>query len=114
MMPRDSRIEPKRRARMRTEGRRANLNLSMTLMFARTTNALGLPAIKNFCNGLVRDRAAVTAAISLKWSNGQVEGQVHRLKLIKRQMYGRANFALLRARVLPYAPIACQLTQGSP
>src|SRR5438309_365604 len=37
MMPRDSRIEPKRRARMRTEGRRANLNLSMTLMFARTT-----------------------------------------------------------------------------
>jgi transposase len=62
-------------------------------------NALGLPAIKNFCNGLVRDRSAVTAAISLKWSNGQVEGQVHRLKLIKRQMYGRASFALLRARV---------------
>jgi transposase len=77
-------------------------------------NASGLPAIKNFCNGLVRDRAAVTAAISLKWSNGQVEGQVHRLKLIKRQMYGRANFALLRARVLPYAPIDCRLTQGSP
>ena len=77
-------------------------------------NALGLPAIKNFCNGLVRDRAAVMAAISLKWSNGQVEGQVHRLKLIKRQMYGRASFALLRARVLPYAPVACHLAQSSP
>jgi transposase len=77
-------------------------------------NASGLPAIKNFCNGLVRDRAAVMAAISLKWSNGQVEGQVHRLKLIKRQMYGRASFALLRARVLPYAPIARQPAQRSP
>ena len=77
-------------------------------------NASSLPAIRNFCNGLIRDRAAVTAAISFKWSNGQVEGQVHRLKLIKRQMYGRANFALLRARVLSYAPVACQLTQRSP
>jgi transposase len=76
--------------------------------------ASGFPAIKNFCDGLVRDRAAVTAAISLKWSNGQVEGQVHGLKLIKRQMYGRANFELLRARVLPYASVACQLAQRSP
>lgn len=76
--------------------------------------ASGVPAIKNFCDGLIRDRAAVTAAISLKWSNGQVEGQVHRLKLIKRQMYGRASFELLRARVLPYAPVACQLAQRSP
>ena len=74
----------------------------------------GLLAIKNFCNGLVRDRAAVMAAISLKWSDGQVEGQVHRLKLIKRQMYGRASFALLRARVLPYAPVPCYLAQSSP
>lgn len=45
-------------------------------------NAADLPAIKNFCDGLSRDRAAVMAAISLTWSNGQVEGQVHRLKLI--------------------------------
>jgi transposase len=77
-------------------------------------NASGFPAIKNFCDGLIRDRAAVTAAISLKWSNGQVEGQVHRLKLIKRQMYGRASFKLLRARVLPYVPIPCQVAQRSP
>jgi transposase len=75
--------------------------------------ATGLAPIKTFCDGLLRDQAAVNAAISLKWSNGQVEGQVHRLKLIKRQMYGRASFELLRARVLPYAP-ACQLPYVSP
>jgi transposase len=45
----------------------------------------------------------VRAALRLPWSNGQVEGQVHRLKLVKRQMYGRAKFDLLRARVLAAA-----------
>lgn len=49
---------------------------------------------------LTRDRDAVEAALHLPWSNGPVEGQVHRLKLIKRQMYGRASFDLLRLRVL--------------
>ncbi len=62
--------------------------------------------MKRFCEGLERDNAAVLAAIQLPWSNGQVEGQVHRLKLIKRQMYGRAGFSLLRSRVLPF----CQAT----
>ena len=46
------------------------------------------------------DYKAVEAALSLEWSNGQVEGQINRLKLIKRQMYGRASFELLRQRVL--------------
>jgi transposase len=46
------------------------------------------------------DRRAVEAAVRLEWSNGQVEGHVNRLKLIKRTMYGRANFDLLRQRVL--------------
>jgi len=45
-------------------------------------------------------REAVKNALSYEWSNGQLEGQVNRLKLIKRQMYGRAKFDLLRARVL--------------
>jgi transposase len=71
---------------------------------------MGLAPIKAFCDGLLRDQAAVKAAISLKWSNGQVEGPVHRLKLIKRQMYGRASFELLRARVLPYAPTVSQIS----
>jgi transposase len=42
------------------------------------------------------------------WSNGQVEGQVHRLKLLKRQMYGRSGFLLLRRRVLPFTSAESQ------
>lgn len=57
-------------------------------------------ALKQFAKGIKQDLAAVTNALSLPWSNGQTEGQVNRLKLIKRQMYGRASFALLRKRVL--------------
>lgn len=60
----------------------------------------GIPAMKNFAKGLQQDYDAVKSAVSLKWSNGQVEGQVNRLKNIKRQMYGRAGFELLRKRVL--------------
>ena len=56
--------------------------------------------LKGFTSGLINDKAAVMAAMRLPWSNGQVEGQVNRLKLIKRQMFGRASFELLRARVL--------------
>ena len=54
-----------------------------------------------FGYGLQKDILAVTAAVETRWSSGQVEGQVNRLKAIKRQMYGRAGFQLLRARVLP-------------
>jgi transposase len=56
--------------------------------------------IRGFAEGLKKDEAAVRAALRLEWSNGQVEGQVNRLKLIKRQMFGRAKFDLLRQRVL--------------
>lgn len=53
-----------------------------------------------FVTGLRQDEAALRAAIVEPWSNGPVEGQVNRLKLIKRSMYGRAGFAMLRQRVL--------------
>jgi transposase len=56
--------------------------------------------LRSLATGLRRDRDAVLAAILLRWSNGPVEGHVHRLKLIKRTMYGRAGFPLLRQRVL--------------
>lgn len=62
--------------------------------------ASGIKALKSFVNGLRQDLAAVLAALTLPWSNGQVEGQVNKLKLIKRQIYGRAKFDLLRRRVL--------------
>jgi len=60
-------------------------------------------ALATFAAGLRRDEDAVRAALSEPWSNGQVEGQVNRLKVVKREMYGRAGFDLLRARVLGHA-----------
>ena len=53
-----------------------------------------------FARGLTTDLAAVRAGLTLPWSNGQTEGQVNRLKMLKRQMYGRANIDLLRQRLL--------------
>jgi transposase len=61
------------------------------------------PDLRRFAEGIRRDEAAVQAAVTETWSNGPVEGHVNRLKMIKRQMYGRAGFALLRARVLTAA-----------
>jgi transposase len=60
----------------------------------------GLPELQHFAAGIQRDKAAVQAGLSLPYSNGPVEGHINRLKLIKRSMYGRANFDLLRQRVL--------------
>jgi transposase len=54
----------------------------------------------SFAKGIVQDRAAVHAALTQPWSNGQTEGQNTKLKLVKRQMYGRAKLDLLRARLL--------------
>jgi transposase len=53
-----------------------------------------------FVGGIRQDWAAVRAALTSPWSNGQTEGQVNKLKLLKRQMYGRAKLDLLRARML--------------
>jgi hypothetical protein len=53
------------------------------------------PEIRHFAEGIRRDESAVNAAVTTRWSNGPVEGHVNRLKSIKRQMYGRAGFALL-------------------
>ena len=60
----------------------------------------GVAEFRSFANGITSDIGAVRAALEYEWSQGQVEGQVHRLKLVKRQMYGRAKLDLLRARVL--------------
>jgi transposase len=66
----------------------------------RDARACGVPAVETFAAGLEQDGAAVRAALTTPWSNGQAEGQITRLKLVKRQMYGRARFDLLRRRVL--------------
>jgi transposase len=70
--------------------------------------------VVRFAYGLQKDISAVAAALDTPWSNGQVEGQVNRLKALKRQMYGRADFPLLRARVLPYLPVPAVLSGTSP
>jgi transposase len=71
--------------------------LGQWLADATASRARGLTS---FANGIRQDIAAVANALSLPWSNGSVEGHVNRLKFIKRMMYGRANFDLLRKRVL--------------
>jgi len=60
----------------------------------------GIPELVGFARGLRRDFAAVQAALRYDWSQGPIDGQINRLKLLKRQMYGRAKFDLLRQRVL--------------
>jgi transposase len=56
--------------------------------------------VASFANGVSKDEVAVRAAIALPWSNGQTEGQITKLKLVKRQMYGRAKIDLLQARLI--------------
>ena len=56
--------------------------------------------IASFARGVSNDEAAVRSAIASHWSNGQTEGQITRLKLVKRQMYGRGKLDLLQARLI--------------
>jgi transposase len=72
------------------------------LHWIRTAAQSGIGPLVRFAYGLRKDFKAVIAAVETSWSNGQTEGQINRLKAIKRQMYGRAGFRLLRARVLPH------------
>jgi len=60
----------------------------------------GPPELAGFSRNLHRDWRAVQAGFTVHWSSGPVEGNINRLKLIKRQMFGRAKFDLLRKRVL--------------
>jgi transposase len=71
----------------------------------------GIPEMKNFALGLDRDRAALVAALEYEWSNGPTEGHINRLKTLKRSMYGRAKFDLLRIRTLANAKTGSVLRQ---
>ena len=62
--------------------------------------AQSIAELRSFALSLKRDYDAVKAGLTLVWSQGPVEGPVHRLKLLKRQMYGKASFQTLRKRVL--------------
>jgi len=63
----------------------------------------GIAELARFARGLQGDLSAITSGLTLEWSHGVTEGQMHRLKLVKRQGYGRAGFALVRQRVLQAA-----------
>ncbi len=67
---------------------------------ARAVESDDLPALHTLVAGLRRDHAAVTAGLTLPYSSGAVEGQVHRIKALKRAMFGRANLDLLLQRIL--------------
>src|SRR5487761_1540692 len=71
-----------------------------TAAFETWLTATQTTALRSFVVGILGDIGAVRAALSQPWSNGPVEGQVNRLKMLKRTMYGRAKFDLLRSRVL--------------
>jgi transposase len=62
----------------------------------------GLYAMQRFVRTLRRDIDAARNAVTESWSNGQTEGQINRLKTLKRAMYGRASPELLRARMMPF------------
>lgn len=75
----------------------------------RTMTASELPAwldnagtsiVASFARGVINDKKAVRTAMTSSWSNGQTEGQITRLKLVKRQMYGRGKIDLLQARMI--------------
>ena len=76
-------------------------------------SASAFSEVKRLAAGLQSDATAVRAALEQPWSNGPVEGQVNRLKFLKRQMYGRAGFDLLRARVLPFGAVAAVSTAAA-
>ena len=81
-------------ATLMTERRDRDLERCMT-----AAAASGEPALQSFVTGLRADQDAVTAGLTLQWSSGSVESHINRIKMLKRQMYGRANHDLLR-RVL--------------
>jgi transposase len=73
-----------------------------------------LTAIMRFASVLRRDVDAVKNAIELPWNNGQAEGQINRLKMLKRAMYGRAGPAAAESQKLRMNLIKCQMTPGAP
>ena len=86
--------------------RKRTVNMLDTWLEASTNSQI--VDLQNFATGIQQDYRAIRAALETEWSNGQTEGQVNRgsppgLKCLKRQMYGRAKFDLLRQRVLSRA-----------
>jgi len=81
-------------------GRKARASRATLRKWLAEATTSKVSAIATFAAGLKQDGAAVRTALTTPWSSGQSEGQITRLKLLKRQTYGRASFDLLRRRTL--------------
>ena len=90
-----------RRLAMRFRGILRSENGSKLAVWLKDAQQSGLYAMQRFARTLRRDIEAVRNAIKEPWSNGQTEGQINRLKTLKRAMYGRDGPELLRTRMLP-------------
>ena len=90
-----------RRLAMRFRGLLSGSDPSKLDRFLHDARRSGLSSMQQFARTLARDLNAVRNAITKPWSSGQAEGQINRLKTLKRAMYGRAGIELLRARLLP-------------
>jgi len=90
-----------RRLAMRFRGILRSKNVGKLDTWLKDAQHSGLYAMQRFAHTLRRDIDAVRNAITEPWGNGQTEGQINRLKTLKRAMYGRAGPELLRARMLP-------------
>ena len=66
----------------------------------RLAEASGVPEIRSFAAMIRRDEAAVQAALDYSWSSGRIEGAITKVKLVKRQMFGRGSLDLLKRRVM--------------
>ena len=86
---------------MRFRGILRSKNVAKLGVWLTDAHQSGLYAMQRFARTLRRDIDAVRSAVTESWSNGQTEGQINRLKTLKRAMYGRAGPELLRARMLP-------------
>jgi transposase len=93
-----------RRLAMRFRGLLRGADPSKLDRFLHDARRSGLRSMQQFARTLTRDIEAVRHAIAEPWSNGPAEGQINRLKTLKRSMYGRAGIELLRARMLPLEP----------
>ena len=101
--PRWLRSQPRPRGAMRFRGLLKGSNPEPLDGWLSEAASSGIHGMRRFAATLRQDLVAVRNAISEPWSNGQTEGQINRLKTLKRSMYGRAGVELLRARMLPYA-----------
>ena len=90
-----------RQLAMRFRGIPRSKNAGKLGVWLKDAQQSGLYAMQRFARTLRKDIDAVRNAITERWSNGQTEGQINRLKALKRAMYGRAGPELLRARMLP-------------